>query len=71
MLIGVIEGANCTMKGNGADIRDLRVLRGEDGFVSAWLPTPEEVAAIVRGAPVYLFIFGDVHPPVMLGVKQE
>lgn len=71
MLIGVIEGANCIMRGNGADVGDLHVIRKDDGFVSAWMPTPEELAALNRGAPVYLFIYGSVHPPVGLGVKKE
>lgn len=72
MLIGAIEGANCIMRGNGADVADLCVLRTEDGrFVSAWLPTPEELAALNAGAPVYLSIWGSSHPPVYVGVKQE
>lgn len=71
MLIGCIEGANCIMRGNGAEIADLKVVRTEDGFVSAWIPTPEEIAALNAGAPVYLFIYGDKHPPVYVGVKQE
>lgn len=71
MLIGCIEGANCVMRGNGADVADLKVIRTQDCFVSAWIPTPEEVAAINAGAPVYLCIYGDKHPPVYVGVKQE
>lgn len=71
MLIGHIEGANCLMKGNGVDVADLPVLRSDDGFVSAWLPTPAELAALNSGAPVYLYIGGSIHPPVMVGVKQE
>lgn len=71
MQIGVIEGANCCMKGNGADVCDLMVLRTADSFVSAWFPTPAELTALNTGAPVYLFVYGDQHPPVMLGVKQE
>ena len=72
MLIGHIEGANCLMKGNGADVGDLPVIRTDDGqFISAWLPTPDELKALNRGAPVYLFVWGASHPPVMVGVKQE
>lgn len=33
---------------------------------TAWLPTPEEIAAIVCGAPVILRILGTQHPPVMI-----
>jgi hypothetical protein len=35
---------------------------------SAWLPTPEELAAIAAGAPIHLTIFAGAHPPVMLSV---
>lgn len=35
---------------------------------SAWTPTPEEVAAIVAGASVYLTIIGRIHPPVCVSV---
>ena len=41
----------------------------EDGLpvmVSAWLPTPEEILAIMGGAPVYLKIHGTAHPVVAL-----
>jgi len=71
MLIGHIEGANCIMRGNGEDVGDLPVIRTDTGFISAWLPTPDELAALNAGAPVYLFIWGEGHPPVYVGVKQE
>ena len=71
MQIGNIEGSNFTFLGNGEDVADLRVVRDVDAgtITSAWLPTPAEVAAIQRGEPVYLTIFGDGHPPVYVGVK--
>ena len=73
MLIGIIEGANCLMRGDGGAVRDLHVVHNpaEGTFTSAWLPTPEELAALNAGAPVYLFIWGTGHPPVYVGVKQE
>lgn len=71
MLIGAIEGANCIMKGNSPEVADLKVIRTQEGFISAWLPTPAELAALNRGAPVYLHIFGSSHPPVYVGVKEE
>ena len=71
MQIGSIEGANCIMRGSGADVADLNVIRTDDGFISAWFPTPDELAALNNGAPVYLFIYGSGHPPVYVGVKQE
>lgn len=36
-------------------------------LASVWFPTPEEIAAIVGGAPVKLWVLGNRHPPVMLG----
>lgn len=36
---------------------------------SAWLPTPEELAAIVAGAPIILTVMGKGHPPVMLATE--
>jgi len=37
-------------------------------MVSAWEPTPAEVAAIAAGAKVMLRVVGTGHPPVMLYV---
>lgn len=37
-------------------------------MVSAWEPTPAEIAAIVVGAKVNLRVVGCGHPPVMLFV---
>lgn len=48
-------------------IRDVRV--GDyPAMMSAWFPTPAEVDAMMKGAPVYLTIFGTQHPPVSLTV---
>jgi hypothetical protein len=35
---------------------------------SAWMPAPEELAALNAGQPVLLTIIGRVHPVVSLGV---
>jgi hypothetical protein len=40
-------------------------------MTSAWFPTAEEIEWIVRGAPIYLSIVGDVHPPVSMGVGSQ
>lgn len=37
-------------------------------MVTAWEPTPEELAKLNAGAPVLLRILGSGHPPVMLTV---
>jgi hypothetical protein len=45
----------------------------EDGtpmMMTSWQPTPNEVAAIAAGAPIYLWLLGTAHPPVMLTVGE-
>lgn len=41
---------------------------GPWGMVSAWEPTPDELARINAGAPIFLTVIGGVHPPVGLSV---
>lgn len=41
---------------------------GTHAMVTAWHPTPEEIAAIVAGAPVHVRILGTSHPPIMVEV---
>jgi hypothetical protein len=79
MLIGHIEGAtrklgrprgwNEARHGKLATlpIRD-EVVNGVNEMVSAWIPTPDEIARIEAGAPIYLRITGRQHPPVLLSV---
>lgn len=77
MIIGRIEGAtrvigksqgylglplrdeviNCTVNGGGTP-----------AMVTAWHPTPAEIAMIAAGAPIHLRILGTQHPPVMVEV---
>lgn len=75
MQIGMIEGATRVIGQSqgylGLPLRDV-VLDcavngpGTPAMETAWLPTPEEIAAIVQGAPVILRVLGTTHPPVML-----
>lgn len=51
-------------------IHDVRDSAGANRMVSIWQPTPEELARLQSGAPVMLTIFGDVHPPVSVGVGE-
>lgn len=81
MLIGRIENATRVLgppatwddEKNGRcgalAIRDEPAEGGGNVMVSAWHPTPEEVAKINAGEPVYLWIWGAAHPPVMVTVK--
>lgn len=49
----------------------LELAGGLPTMVSAWQPTPAEIAAIVQGSPVYLRVVGGSHPPVMLWAGPE
>lgn len=39
-------------------------------MVSAWFPTPEELAKLNAGAPVTVKLLGSAHPPIMVGVGE-
>ena len=49
------EVTNCTVGGDGTPC-----------MVTAWEPTPEELAALNAGGSVYLRVIGIFHPPVMI-----
>jgi len=53
-----------------SDCDPLKVIRCEDGFVSKWDMTDEEVADIVKTKSVYLVVFGRTHPPVSIGTRR-
>lgn len=54
---------------SGLPIRD--EMAGDlPAMVSAWEPTPAELAALNAGAKVHLRIVGAGHPPVMLYVGE-
>lgn len=39
---------------------------GTMAMVTAWHPTPKELAALNAGAPVHVRIVGNCHPPIMV-----
>ncbi len=53
------EVVNCTVNGDGTP-----------AMVTAWLPTPAELAALNAGAAVHVRILGVSHPPMMVEVGQ-
>lgn len=55
----------------GLALRDTATIDGNPVMVSAWEPTPAEIAKIVAGAPIYLWVYGTGHPPVMLTVGDQ
>lgn len=77
MQIGRIEGATRVIglrQGYlGLPLRDEVIncsVGGPDTprMVTAWLPTPAEIAAIVAGAAIHVGIIGTSHPPIMVMV---
>lgn len=68
--LGAPRGSDPAKDGTcgGLPIRDEPHGPGVNRMVSAWLPTPEEIALIVAGAPIYLGVLGIEHPPVQLFV---
>jgi hypothetical protein len=74
MQIGRIEGATRVIGKSqgylGLPLRDERINctvngEGTPAMVTAWLPTPEELAALNAGAAVHVRILGTQHPPIM------
>lgn len=77
MHIGRIEGATRVLGKSqgylGLPIRDEVVNctvggEGTPAMVTAWLPTPEELALLNACASVHVRILGTGHPPIMVDV---
>ncbi|MDO5895111.1 hypothetical protein [Agrobacterium sp. Azo12] len=77
MQIAMIEGATRIIGKSqgylGLPLRDEIVEctvngQGTPAMVTAWSPTPDELARLNAGASVHLRILGSSHPPVMLDV---
>ena len=77
MLIGHIEGATRVVgKSQGYlglplrdGVRECSVAGGEVPFMtSAWVPKPDELAALNAGAAVHVSIDGIVPPPMLVTV---
>ncbi|UDF29321.1 UNVERIFIED_ORG: hypothetical protein LHK14_17680 [Roseateles sp. XES5] len=75
MQIGIIQGHTRVLGKSqgylGLPLRDVLVecpVNGPNtpGMETAWLPTPDEISAIVAGAPVILRVLGVSHPPVLV-----
>jgi hypothetical protein len=52
----------------GLCIQDTHLQDGTPVMLSAWEPTPAELASLQAGQPLYLWVLGTGHPPVMLTV---
>lgn len=75
MEIGRIQGCTRTIGRSqgyyGLPLRDIVINDTVTGpntpaMETAWLPTPEELAALNAGAPIILRVCGTGHPPVMI-----
>jgi hypothetical protein len=80
MQIGMVEGCTRVIGKSqgyiGLPLRDELIHCSVNGpntpaMITAWYPTPEEIAAITAGAPVHLRILGVQHPPVMIEVGPQ
>jgi hypothetical protein len=74
MQIGRIKGATRVLgKAQGymgLPVRDEVRASGAPAMVTAWLPTPKELAALNAGAAVHVCILGNVHPPILVDVGE-
>ena len=79
MQIAMIEGATRIIGKSqgylGLPVRDeaISCTVGGDGtpcMVTAWQPTPDELARLNAGASVHLRLLGTAHPPVMVEVGE-
>lgn len=79
MQIGRIPGATRVLGQSqgylGLPVRDERINDTVNGdgtpcMVTAWLPTAEEILAIMGGAPIHVRILGTEHPPIMVEVGE-
>ena len=77
MLIGRIEGATRnigeTQGYEGLPLRDELINCQVNGpntpmMVTAWVPTPQELAALNAGASIHVKLLGRVHPPILVEV---
>ena len=77
MEIGRIEGATRVIGRSqgylGLPLRDEIIECAVTGpgtpcMVTAWIPSPDELAALNAGAAIHVRIIGAAHPPIMVGV---
>ncbi|MGJ0505641.1 MAG: hypothetical protein ACR652_00615 [Methylocystis sp.] len=80
MQIGRIEGATRVLGKSqgylGLPVRDEIVTCTVNGsttpvMVTAWLPTPKELEALIAGAAVHVRIVGTMHPPILVDVGPQ
>ena len=76
MKSAIIEGANGVMTGDPeTEVGNLHFLQEVDAAgicvrISAWTPTPNELADLAAGANVHVAILGKLFPPIAVGVGE-
>lgn len=68
-----IEGATKVMRAPPAqegEVRDLHIAEIDGCCVSRWEPTPSELATLIAGGSVELWVMGG-QPPVMLTARPH
>jgi len=66
------EGWNEAEQGHCGTLHVLPiVIEGTQFLGSAWMPTPEELERLNKGAAIYLWISAAIHPVVAMEVGKE
>lgn len=75
MMINAIDGCTRVIGKSqgylGLPVRDQMIEDAGGAFpvmVSSWQPAPQELAALIAGAPIHITLHGIHHPPIMVSV---
>ena len=70
-VLGAPAGWNKRRNGHCSSLAVRDTMIGDvPAMTSAWIPTPEEVDAIAKGAPIFLTVVSLAHPVVALSVGE-
>lgn len=71
MIINAVEGCTRVIGKSqgylGLPLKD-EVINGIPMMTSSWQPTPAELAALAAGAPIYVTLIGQAHPPIIVSI---
>jgi hypothetical protein len=74
MLVNAIEGTTRRLGKQqgylGLPVLDCVDENGQPMMISSWQPTPDELTRLKLGAPIYLWVYGTMHPPVIISVAD-
>ena len=63
-----ISGATARLAGGSEEVRPLFVRQVDDCLVSRWEPTQKELDTLFDGGSVEVWVQGNSHPPLYIGV---